>query len=183
MPGMPVIRGALAKNESLPTLACAGWVNGAPPKFGDEQLKYAIIDVWARWCSEVPKSIPGLKELHNEFGSRGVAFVSLTTEKQDVVEQFVSSNTIPWSSGYQADMQTINALGASNIGLGPPGYDVRPVLYIVDSHGKVVWSDNFKRIEHNDDDKSQLAAMLRAELLKRLMEDEERATDSSSAEK
>jgi thiol-disulfide isomerase/thioredoxin len=166
LPGNPMAKGrnALQPGERIPALAQIGWLNGPPPGDGESKPRLIVIDVWGQWCSEVPKAICGLKQLHEEFGPKGVEFVSLTTESRTVVEQFATKHSIPWASGYRAPLEMINALGALNANISTPGYEVRPILYLVDSLGQVVWSDNNQRMEHGDQDKAVLLTSLRSAL-------------------
>ena len=62
----------------------------------------------------------------------------------------------------------INAIGAYNFTMGMSGYEVKPILYLVDSQGLVVWTDNHERMDHRDEDKTALIAALRKELQSRL---------------
>jgi peroxiredoxin len=157
-------RSVLQPGERIPAIAQIGWLNGRPPCLGESEPRFLVIDVWGQWCSEVPKSICGLKQLHEEFGSKGVAFVSLTTESRAVVERFAKQHGIPWPSGYRAPLEMIHALGALNANISAPGYEVRPILYLVNSLGQVVWSDKGQRMDHGDQDKAALLAALRSAL-------------------
>src|SRR5690349_9949645 len=69
-------RKGLLPQERLPVLTCEGWLNGPPEALGQAEHRLTVLDCWGSWCSEVPKAIPGLKQLHEEFSPLGVQFVS-----------------------------------------------------------------------------------------------------------
>jgi hypothetical protein len=157
-------RGPLEPHDQLPELQCEGWLNGAPDPFGQGPARLMVLDVWAQWCPEVPKSLPGLRELCAEFSPRGVVFVSFTTEKRSTADAFMQSHQVPWSSGYGASLEAIRGLGAGNFEMPVPGYEVKPLIYLATADGRVHWCDHHLRMDHADEDKSQLIAALREQI-------------------
>lgn len=161
-------RRTLQPQEQLPVLTCAGWLNGTPEGPSEAGHSLVVLDVWAQWCTEVPKAVAGLKQLHKEFSPLGVRFVSVTMDNQQTVDAFVRANETPWPSGYGATVETINAFGAANYDMPTPGYEVKPVIYLATADGRVVWSDDHQRMDHSEEDKASLLAGLRKELEARL---------------
>jgi thiol-disulfide isomerase/thioredoxin len=43
--------------------------------------KYVYIDVWATWCGPCIREIPSLKKLENEYHSKNIEFVSISTDE------------------------------------------------------------------------------------------------------
>src|SRR5262245_16049040 len=57
--------------------------NGASFKLGDFFGKVMVINFWATWCGPCRREIPELVKLNNEFRSRGVEMIGLSTEDPD----------------------------------------------------------------------------------------------------
>lgn len=165
-PGAAVPR--LEPGATLPALDCEGWINGPPPKFDGRSKQLVVVDVWARWCSEVPKASPRMVELYRRYKSRGVAFVSLTTEDKESVSRFVRTQNMSWPSGYGANINTIAKSGCYNSFATVPGYEIHPTVYLVDSRGRVLWNDLSGRTGHDDEKKMKWHAALEAAIVKHL---------------
>jgi thiol-disulfide isomerase/thioredoxin len=155
--GHALQRGALAPKESA-----EGWVNGKPAA----GARVRVIDVWAPWCLVCHEMAPRLVRLHNEYRSKGVQFISLTDMSQDAVEAFVGHFDIPWSSGYGTPKESIDAFRALRASVLEPDRQIAPTLYVLDSKGRVLWTDDAGRFRHEkvDDLVNQLAAQLDAAL-------------------
>jgi len=147
MPAFVPATPALRAGDELPALAAEGWLNGAPPAPSAPGVRLMVVDVWAQWCPLCRQGAPGLLELSKKYAGRGVAFVSLTNMPRNPVVLFGNEFALTWPIGYGATAETIVALGAGS-GMPTPGYGIAPTLYVVDTGGRIVWSDEHARFRH-----------------------------------
>ena len=93
---------------------------GASFKLGDFFGKVMVVNFWATWCGPCRREIPELVKLHNEFHSRGVEMIGLSTENPDTstekvrkfIQDFHIDYRIGWAPGQVAVplMQGRNAI-------------------------------------------------------------------------
>ena len=69
---------------------------------------------------------------------------------RESVEVFVKQFSIPWPCGYGVTNETIARFGAFNNAQGPPGYEVRPTLYVMGPNRRILWSDGQARFLHKE---------------------------------
>ncbi len=91
-----------------------------------------VIDLWATWCGPCRVSIPDLIKVQNEYKSKGVKVIGLTTEEpeesKEAVKQFVKQNNMTYQIGF-ATQQLARALRASNS---------IPQCYVFGKDGKLI---------------------------------------------
>ncbi len=136
---------------SLP--AVGGWVNSegvAPKTVG----KYAVLDLWALWCPFCKSTAPGLVQLSQKYASENIQFLSLTTSDIVGVEEFISSQGIKWPVAYSGEPVDFAKLGAFNETSPIQGYEVKPLLMLIDPKGRLIWTDNNARFRHQDPEKT-----------------------------
>jgi thiol-disulfide isomerase/thioredoxin len=79
-------------------------LDGRPFKLADYQGKIVIVNMWATWCGPCRSEIPDLITVSQEFKSRGVEVVGLTTEDEEMdlekVKDFVREFKIPYKIGW-----------------------------------------------------------------------------------
>jgi thiol-disulfide isomerase/thioredoxin len=77
---------------------------GAPFKLADFFGKVTVVNFWATWCGPCRREIPELIKLHNEFRSRGVEMIGLSTENPDAsaekVRKFIQDFKIDYRIGW-----------------------------------------------------------------------------------
>ncbi len=88
---------AIEKAEKLASL-----IGGPSPEFSfktpegttkslvDFTGKYLYIDVWATWCGPCKAEIPALQELVNKYKGKNINFLSISTDKQEKLEEWKS---------------------------------------------------------------------------------------------
>ncbi len=107
-------------------------VDGGSRKISDYSGKVLVVDLWATWCRPCRQEIPHLIELANEYKSKGVEVIGLTTEDpeadaqlvRDFSQQFKINYPIGWAEMPLAD-QLMN------------GRDGIPQTIIIGRDGKV----------------------------------------------
>lgn len=140
--------------EPLPAFEAQGWLNGMPSSIEGTSAKITVVDLWGNWCPYCNLYAPGLVEIHAKYATRGVEFVSLTTDPMNGVQNFVQRFSIPWPSGYQTSPQTIARFNAFNTAMSVRGYDVRPTIYLIGPDGRIRWCDGHARYRHRDADEA-----------------------------
>ena len=95
--------------------------------------EYLVIDFWATWCKDCRAELPGMKDLYNTYGPKGVQFlgVSFDTDLQTLVD-YCFDKEIPWTqvcNGIQWKENPISAL-----------YDLHwiPTMYLLDPECKIL---------------------------------------------
>lgn len=114
-----------------PPIRAAGWLNGKPPTAADLRGKVVVIDAWAYWCERCRAKAPELVKLHETYQNRGVVFLGLTPEGNDVAtenKKFLEDVKFTWPSGYGA-AQTLSALNSEAL----------PKLWVLDRKNMIIW--------------------------------------------
>jgi len=79
-------------------------LNGKARKLSDYAGKVLIINLWATWCGPCRQEIPHLVEIAEEYGSRGVRILGLTTEDPEedleLVREFTKKLSINYEIGW-----------------------------------------------------------------------------------
>lgn len=87
----------LEKNYEMKYAMLTKYARGKPsPKFNnyenytggttsldDLKGKYVYIDVWATWCGPCKQQIPYLKQIEEQYEKKNIAFVSISTDRQN----------------------------------------------------------------------------------------------------
>ena len=121
--------GGLAVGKAAPPIAAMGWVNGEPE---DLTGRVTVVDGWFVGCPFCWKEAPDIAALHRKYAGQGVAFVGLSTDPPqavDEVKDFVEKNGLAYPNGYGA-LETL------------AGFEARyfPAVWVVGKDGKVVWN-------------------------------------------
>jgi thiol-disulfide isomerase/thioredoxin len=115
-----------AASATAPAVDAGTWFNTDSFSLKDHKDKIVVVEFWATWCPPCKKSIPHLKELHEEYSDKGVFIVSLTNEPASTIESFMKTMDMPWIIG--ADSNSGSAYKVTGI----------PTAFIV-SDGQIVW--------------------------------------------
>jgi thiol-disulfide isomerase/thioredoxin len=81
-------------------------VGGKPFRLADFNDRVVVLDIWATWCGPCKLQIPHLIKLNNEYKSKGVEVVGLTTEDpasdaelvRDFAEEFKINYKLGWAT-------------------------------------------------------------------------------------
>ena len=108
-------------------------VNGSPFKLADFFGKVAVVNFWATWCGPCRAEIPELVKLHNEFHSRGVEIIGLSTEDPDASAEKVRK--------FIQDFQIDYRIGWAPAEVGAPlmqGHDAIPQIFVISRDGRIL---------------------------------------------
>jgi thiol-disulfide isomerase/thioredoxin len=72
-----------------------GWqlfdLNGNTYNFEDLNDKPVFLNVWATWCPPCIAELPGIQDLHGEFGNE-VNFILISNEDPGIISRFIEKN-------------------------------------------------------------------------------------------
>lgn len=80
---------ALAKGQPSPKFNYPD-INGKNVSLDDLKGKYVYVDVWATWCGPCKREIPYLKELDEEYKGKDLAIVSLSIDKMENKDKWLT---------------------------------------------------------------------------------------------
>ena len=81
-------------------------LNGKARKLSDYTGDILIINLWATWCGPCRQEIPHLVEIAEEYGSKGVKILGLTTEDPEEDLELVREFTKQFSINYEIGWAT-----------------------------------------------------------------------------
>ena len=114
-------------------------VTGGKSDYTSEKGTATLIVLTASWCPACRAELPTLKELHKEFGPKGLKILMIDEDdSKKVARKFKKSLGIPWTMLHW-NYDAIKALGN-------PG--VIPVSYVVDKDDKIQHVDVGMLAEH-----------------------------------
>ena len=94
---------------------------------------YLVIAFWATWCKDCRAELPGMIDLYNKYGPKGVEFlgVSFDTDRQSLLD-YCFEKQVPWTqvcNGIEWKKNPISAL-----------YDLHwiPTMYLLDPECKIL---------------------------------------------
>ena len=85
--------GDLREGSEAPDFAATD-LTGRPVVLSDFRgRKVVVLDFWATWCGPCLLAMPGLQEVHEEFGGRGVEILAVNLgEDPEQVREFLDQN-------------------------------------------------------------------------------------------
>ncbi|MBR5510888.1 MAG: AhpC/TSA family protein [Bacteroidaceae bacterium] len=97
-----------------------------------ENNEYTLLDFWASWCAPCRKAVPELKALHEKYGKKGLAVVSLSLDTDgEAWKKAVADLGMSWT-------QLCNPEGGSRQVGRAYGVDFIPTVLIIDKAGNIV---------------------------------------------
>ena len=118
--------GKVAPEFSFPTPD--GKKNLGPQDF---KGKILVLDFWASWCGPCRAEIPHLKEAYKEYSTKGVAFFSVSIDKDDAAwRKAMKEENMPWAQAQapKAGKDVMKQYQFSGI----------PYILVLDEEGKIV---------------------------------------------
>ena len=149
-------RAGLQLGETIPPITgVEGWLNGDGPTPDDLQGKVVFVNGWFLNCPYCHEGMPDLVKIYDEYHSKGVVFVGMTSDDSESVknvERFLDKYKVEWPNAYGA----ANALMAFDAEYFP-GY------WLIGRDGKVVWNKALQgRVTIGDAIEKALAAKVPA---------------------
>lgn len=93
--------------------------------------KILVLDFWASWCGPCRAEIPHLKEAYKEYSNKGVAFFSVSIDKDDAAwRKAMKEENMPWTQAQapKAGKDVMKQYQFSGI----------PYILVLDKEGKIV---------------------------------------------
>ena len=118
--------GKVAPEFSFPT-------TDGKKKLGPQDFKgkILVLDFWASWCGPCRAEIPHLKEAYKEYSNKGVAFFSVSIDKDDAAwRKAMKEENMPWTQAQapKAGKDVMKQYQFSGI----------PYILVLDEEGKIV---------------------------------------------
>lgn len=108
-------------------------VAGGPIKLSDYGGKVLLLNIWATWCGPCRLEIPELVKFHNEYRSKGLEVVGLSTEdpvaSAESVRNFVQAFKMDYRVGWITP-----TVGATLV----QGRDAIPQSFIISRDGRIL---------------------------------------------
>ncbi len=104
------------------------------------QGKIIVIDFWATWYSPSVAAIPQRKDLHAQYYSKGVEFISVSLDQPisqgglERLQAVCDQNAITWPQFYQGNSWNSEFSVAW-------GIDAIPATFIIDRNGKLITTE------------------------------------------
>jgi thiol-disulfide isomerase/thioredoxin len=120
--------------KPAPTFVVDGWLNGKGPTIDELVGEFVVIDAFAYWCYPCLNAAPHTRELYEAYKDRSVAFIGLTSEgadKLDETREFLKEAEFPWPCAYGA-AQSLARLYQSD-------YTPLPAMWVVNREGIIIW--------------------------------------------
>jgi thiol-disulfide isomerase/thioredoxin len=108
-------------------------LDGQKTKLADYSGKVLVLDLWATWCGPCKQEIPYLVQIANDYKSKGVEVIGLTSEDpeihSEVVKKFAEDYKINYSIGWADEEMQMGLMRGRN-GI--------PQTFIIGRDGKVI---------------------------------------------
>lgn len=118
--------GKVAPEFSFPTPD--GKKNYGPQDF---KGKILVLDFWASWCGPCRSEIPNLKKDYEEFSGKGVAFLSVSIDKDGTAwRKALNEEKMPWAQ--------VNAPKAGKDVMTQYQFSGIPYILVLDQEGRIV---------------------------------------------
>jgi thiol-disulfide isomerase/thioredoxin len=129
---LPLFPGEKEETVKAPNIEIAQWMQGEIKAEKGKTFyegKTLVLEFWATWCGPCRRIIPHMNELVEKFACDSVVFLSLTSEKKDVVKKFMEKHLMKARVALDNNGSTFEAYGISGI----------PQMFLIDKKGNIQW--------------------------------------------
>jgi peroxiredoxin/outer membrane lipoprotein-sorting protein len=128
MPAMPSESSAppLPVGSPAPEFTLTG-LDGKSLKLSNLRGKVVLIDFWATWCPPCRKGLPETQKIHDEFSSKGLSVLAVSSEDKATVSEFVKKNSYHFPAYLDPNSRANDAYKVEAI----------PTVVIIDKEGKL----------------------------------------------
>ncbi len=127
-----------AVGDPAPAITGAKWLKGPETKF--EKDKVYVVEFWATWCRPCIASMPHLAKLQEEYASKGLQVIAVTTADEDgnnleSVQEFLKKRgeKLPFPFAFCPTDATKIAFQENS------GTDSLPASFVIDGAGKLAF--------------------------------------------
>jgi thiol-disulfide isomerase/thioredoxin len=110
-------------------------VNGSAIKLANYSGKVVLVNLWATWCGPCRLETPELVKLHQEYRSKGLEMVGLSTENPEasaeMVRDFVRQYNVDYPIGWATREVALSFMRLS-------GRNAIPQSFIIAADGRVL---------------------------------------------
>jgi thiol-disulfide isomerase/thioredoxin len=93
-------------------------ITGKPLKLSDYTGKVMVLNLWASWCGPCRIETPELVKLSDEYKSKGVEVIGVTTQENDpdlgAIKNFVQEQKVPYNVVYTENALVMPLLEGRN---------------------------------------------------------------------
>lgn len=89
--------------------------------------KYVLLDFWETWCGYCILALPKITAMYNQYHSKGLEIIGLTTENEKQVARIIAANQLPYIHAI-ADKSVLKNYTVSG----------RPAYVLIDKEGKII---------------------------------------------
>ena len=123
------IKNALKKGSVIPQIVYSD-PSGKKVDISSFKGKYVLVDFWASWCGPCRKAIPEIKELYEQYKTKGFDVLSVSVDTDIAAwKKAMAEENMPWTQVLSPDKNKTLA-DFMIVGI--------PTLYLIDREGKIV---------------------------------------------
>jgi thiol-disulfide isomerase/thioredoxin len=126
--------------RTAPEISVKTWINGEATSLEDLRGRVVLLEFWATWCKPCGEMFPKLRELDEQYRSRGLEVIALTRhymayrataetqgEELELMRKVVREHGLRFRVGVSEDERTQDSYGATGL----------PMLALIDRKGFV----------------------------------------------
>ena len=124
----------LRVGDDVPSIIIEKWIANAPQN-KDFRNKAIVLEFWATWCAPCVAAIPKLNNIEDDFKTNpNISFISLTSDKEEVVQSFLKYKTINAMVANDPAMKTARSFRL----MFDNAFSI-PKMLLIDNRGIVRW--------------------------------------------
>ncbi len=103
---------------------------GKTVRLSDSAGQVRLVDFWATWCPPCRDGIPHFKELHRDYGDKGLTIIAISMDEdpKKVLPDFLAKWEVPYT----------NLVGNDDVAGSFGGVYGLPTTFVIDREGRIV---------------------------------------------